>query len=90
MKKPDADTKVASKHTGEPITKVETVGRPKSLNPHGTTSLIKPEVAKFDEGEYRKQVLHNERGEQHNMLFGHGLEINEVKIVDKYSFIEIN
>ena len=77
-KKPDADTKVASQHTGEPMTKVQIAARPKSLNPHGTTSIIKPEIQKFDEAEYVKNVFHHERGENHNVLFGHGLEINEV------------
>ena len=28
-KKPDAETKVSSKHTGEPMTKVETIRKPK-------------------------------------------------------------
>lgn len=41
------------------MTKVEVIGRPKSLNPHGTTSLVKPEIQKFDHAEYQKQVFHN-------------------------------
>ena len=44
------------------MTKVEVVGKPKSVNPHGTNSLIKPDVEKYDESEYKKQVYHNERG----------------------------
>ena len=62
MKQPDADAKATTKHTGQPMTRIEVAGKPKAVNPHGTNSLIKPDVEKYDESEYKKQVYHNERG----------------------------
>lgn len=54
--------------------------KPRELNPYCATSLIRPTLQKFDEEEYKKKVFHNERGEEHNVLFGHGLDINEVRV----------
>ena len=48
-KKPDADTKIQSKNSEEPITKIGSSVHAKSINPYGAVSIVKPEVAKFDQ-----------------------------------------
>ena len=58
-------------------TKVNSKVNPQVLNPYSTTTIVKPEVSKFDEAQYKKQVLPNEKGEHRDILFGHGLNIDE-------------
>lgn len=47
--KPDADTKVKAKNYEEPVTKIGSSINAKSINPFGATTIVKPEVAKFDQ-----------------------------------------
>lgn len=50
---------------------------PKTINPYATNSLIKPEIQKFEEVEYNKFVYPHEKGEHRDILFGHGIAIEE-------------
>ena len=62
-KKADADTKVKSKNYEEPITKITSSANAKSINPFGATTIVKPEVAKYDHEVYKRYVLPNDKGE---------------------------
>ena len=46
------------------------------MNPFGATTLIKPEIQKFDQEMYKRYVLPNDKGEERDVLFGHGIELN--------------
>lgn len=52
--------------------------RAKSVNPYATHTLIRPEVKKLEDVDYAKLVLPHEEGEQRDILFGHGLEVDHV------------
>jgi hypothetical protein len=55
--------------------------RAKSLNPFSTNTLVRPEVKKIDDMDYAKLVLPHEEGEQRDILFGHGLTVDNVMSV---------
>ena len=76
-KKPDGETRVNSVHTGEPLTKIGQSVQPKCVNPYSVDNVVRPEVAKFDHEMYKRYVLPNDKGEQRDMLFGHGLDLDE-------------
>ena len=65
-----------TKIPNEPATKITSSVVPQSINPYGTGTIVKPEVAKFDEQMYKRYVVANDKGEERDILLGHGLEIN--------------
>jgi len=50
----------------------------KSINPYSSYSIVKPEIQKFEEVEYSKFVYPHHKGEQRDILFGHGLALDDV------------
>lgn len=46
---------------------------PQTINPYGAGSIVKPEIAKFDQSIYKRYVKANDKGEERDILFGHGL-----------------
>lgn len=50
----------------------------KSINPFGTYTVVKPEIKRFEDVEYNKFVFPSHKGEERDLLFGHGLALEEV------------
>ena len=50
----------------------------KSINPFGTQAVVKPTLKKFEEVTYRDLVMPHHKGEKRDVLFGHGLSLDDV------------
>jgi hypothetical protein len=58
--------------------RIESSAKAKSINPYGTYSVVKPEIQKFEDVEYSKFVYPHHKGENRDILFGHGLALEDV------------
>jgi hypothetical protein len=50
------------------------------VNPYSAYSIVKPEVQRFEEVEYAKFVYPHHKGEKRDLLFGHGLALEDVPL----------
>lgn len=58
--------------------KIEGNANTKSINPYGTQAVVKPTLKQFEEVTYRDLVLPHHKGEKRDVLFGHGLNLEDV------------
>lgn len=73
--KPSTGSEIRPEQKGKP--RLEAVSA-KSVNPYSAYSIVKPEVQRFEEVEYAKFVYPHHKGEKRDVLFGHGLALEDV------------
>ncbi len=74
--KPSTGSEIRPEQKGKP--RIESNVSAKSVNPYSAYSIVKPEIQRFEDVEYSKFVYPHHKGEHRDVLFGHGLALEDV------------